>query len=155
MMNHLVHHCEFLIRLYHAKDKLFLLATIIWRLEVPIQQPSRWILYLSPMFVRHLHCWQWADEHSVISGFFGKMKNWFPKIFLGWFSGNINFLQSLVGETENVDINERVYTILEIMSIQGYKMWANELSAQERICNQWRLSVKTIQYENIIIVNCF
>jgi hypothetical protein len=83
------------------------------------------------------------------------MKNWFPKIFLGWFSGNINFLQSLVGETENVDINERVYTILEIMSIQGYKMWANELSTQEKICNQWRLSVKTIQYENIIIVNCF
>jgi hypothetical protein len=34
-----------------------------------------------------------------------------------------------VGKTENVVINERAYTILEIMSIQSYKMWTNELNA--------------------------
>jgi hypothetical protein len=41
----------------------------------------------------------------------------------------------------------RAYTILEIMSIQGYKMWTNELSTQERAFNQWQLNVKTIQYK--------
>jgi hypothetical protein len=41
-----------------------------------------------------------------------------------------------VENTENVVISDRAYTILEIMSIQGYKMWTNELSPQKRICNQ-------------------
>jgi hypothetical protein len=37
------------------------------------------------------------------------------------------------GGTENV---VRAYTILEIMSIQGYKMWTNGLRTQEIVCNQ-------------------
>jgi hypothetical protein len=41
------------------------------------------------------------------------------------------------------------------MSIQGYKMWTNELSTQERVYNQWYLSVKTIQHKNIIVVDYF
>jgi hypothetical protein len=65
---------------------------------------------------------------SVFSRFFGKMKIWLPRFFFGWFLGNTNFLQSKVGKTENIVISERAYTILKIMSIQGYKMWTNELS---------------------------
>ena len=30
-------------------------------------------------------------------------------------------------------MSERAYTILEIMSIQGYKMWINELRAQRGV----------------------
>jgi hypothetical protein len=60
-------------------------------------------------------------------GFFGKIKNWPPRFFLGWFSGDTNFLQSKVGKTENVVINGRAYTILKIMYINGYKMWTNKL----------------------------
>jgi hypothetical protein len=41
------------------------------------------------------------------------------------------------------------------MSIQGYKMWTNELRAQRGVCNQQHLSVKTIHYKNIIVANCF
>jgi hypothetical protein len=49
-----------------------------------------------------------------------------------------NFLQSKVGKTEDVVITERAYTILEIMSIQGYKMWTNELRAQEEFARRRR-----------------
>jgi hypothetical protein len=35
-------------------------------------------------------------------------------------------------KTENVVISERVYIILEIMSIKGYKMWINELSKHKK-----------------------
>ena len=41
-----------------------------------------------------------------------------------------------MGKIENVVMSERACTMLEIMSIQGYKMWTNELSAQERVFNQ-------------------
>ena len=34
---------------------------------------------------------------------------------------------------------KKTYTIVEIISIQGYKMWTNEQSPQERVCNQWQL----------------
>jgi hypothetical protein len=53
-----------------------------------------------------------GTQCSVFFGLFGKMKIWPPRFFLGWFSGNINFLQSKVGKTENVVINEGAYTIL-------------------------------------------
>ena len=43
------------------------------------------------------------------SEFFGKMKNWPPRFFLGWFSGDTNFLQSKAGKTENVVITEGLY----------------------------------------------
>jgi starvation-inducible outer membrane lipoprotein len=39
-----------------------------------------------------------------------------------------------VGKTENV-ISERAYTILEIMSIQGYKMWTIEAHEKESTTN--------------------
>ena len=53
------------------------------------------------------------------------MKNWPPRLFFGWFFGNTFFFQSKVGKTENFVTSERAYIILEIMSIQGYKMWTN------------------------------
>jgi hypothetical protein len=74
--------------------------------------------------------------------FFVKMKNWPLRFFFGWFFGDTNFFQSKVKKIENVVIGEKAYIILEIMSTQGYDMWTNELSTQERVYNQWNLSVK-------------
>ena len=52
-------------------------------------------------------------------------------------------------------MDERAYTILRIMSIQGYKMWTNDLSTQERVYNQMTFECKKIKYNNITITNCF
>ena len=65
---------------------------------------------------------------SGFSQIFGAMKNQPPRFLLCLFYGETNFHYSEVEITENVVISDRTYTILEIMSTKGYRMWTNELS---------------------------
>lgn len=61
-------------------------------------------------------------------GFFRNMKNWPPGFFLvDFLTTPIFFTVGKIENVENVVISERTYKILEIMSIQDYKMWTNEL----------------------------
>jgi hypothetical protein len=100
----------------------------------------------------------WCFLVSVFEGvcrpvfFLGFLGNWLLRFFPGQFSGNTNSFQSKSGENRK---SERSNTILETLSFQGNKIWINELSVQERVCNQWHLNVKIIQYKDILVAICF